>query len=271
MTVRAALPVLTSALALLAAVPALAGDAAPVRREAQVSTVQAHEMVFVKDGAADGAENHTILVKARAVDGGAPQTQVQVLGGEGSFETFELGDLAVGDSKSFTTSDGRALEIKRTETGLSLSLDGKAIDLPQLAHLPGVAAAPAGLWISKEGDETVLPGGQAFAFTTDVTAADGVEQDVIVRAVPGPGCLAAMGMPHVNFDELETLKGLDADVREKVVAALHEILSQRAPHVIRVVATAPGDEVDVEDAADGSTPHVVIRKVRTAAPAPKVE
>ena len=237
-----------AALALFGAsvVPAVAGERVAQPRVRQQQEKQqrevTREVVVVKQSSdgTDDAAPHSIVVSTRHIDGEPGQTEVQVLGDDHQFETFTLDELEKGDSQTFKTRDGRTLDVTRNDAGIVLSLDGKSIDLPQLAGLPRVPGVPG------------EPGAMAFSFKTGGS----FEDENVIVATGGPHVFVrSLSLSDEDFENLESLKGLDPDVREKVVAALQEILASP-----KVMALAHGDT----DASGETSPHVIVRKVRTA-------
>lgn len=238
---------------------ALAGHAADApSSEPRTDVRKAMKVMVVDDAnvAVAGAPGRSIVVTARSVDGEKPALKIQVQGDDpAGAEAFELPELAPGETKTFTTSDGRAVEVTRTDEGLRLSVDGKEIVLPQILE----ATAP---------DGAGLPGFahvETFVTTSGEGDADGAKDVIVMHAPP-----AMVMLREPDVDHLESLKGLDPEVREKVIAALHEILSQPPGAMTSGFAYS----VPPPDApAPAGAPHrVEVRRVRQApAPGPHVE
>lgn len=246
------------ALALLAGT-ATADEPQPATR---TEVHKACKVVMLTDAQGDAAAMppHQIMVTSRAVDGGDPTMQVQVMGLSGDdAETIDVNSLAEGETKTFTTKDGREVVVSRAADGVTLSVDGKEIKLPSLANVAVMSAEGMpghAMWVTNEGDQTT---------------ASSEEKQVFVFA--GAPTMAVAGAPLAfsgNFDNLKSLEGLDPAVREKVVAALHEILSSPQGLSFSMTAPAPG-----EPGAPAAVPgqHVVVRRVVNtgATPGSKVE
>ena len=197
------------------AIPALAGnDTAPTAPRTETSRV-AKVVIRESGDLASPVPGQSIMIKSRKVDGQPDKTELAVVGKSGTTETFDVDDLQVGDSASFDTADGKTIQVKRTDAGLVLDVDGKTIALPGDMD----AALPEGLG----------SGAHQVRVVKVVSSSSGDGQTVDVMPMGG----LATALTHVDFDSLDSLKGLDASTREKVIAALHEILSKQA-HVMVV-------------------------------------
>ena len=236
---------LASAAALAAASLAVAGEPQTTTRTETKTRV----VVMNADHASLPADGHQIMVTSRAIDGADPTMQVKVLGEGLEGETIDVGSLEPGETRTFTTKDGKDVVVTRGETGVTLSVDGKEIELPSLTNLSvmhaGPGAAVASAWTAGDGQ-----------VVTD-------DQNVVVVGAPhvmigGPGALAG------NFDQLDSLKDLDPEVREKVVAALHEILSGKGGMAYSFATTIEGPEGAIAVPAVPGTPgapHVIVHRV----------
>lgn len=236
--------VLLSCAAGLLAGAAFAADEAQPTWQAQDVRVQ-NVVVRGGDDMAPFA-GRSILVKTRKIDGQAATTELTIVGEAGASEVFQVPELAVGESRTFTTASGRTIDVERMDRGYSLAIDGKTIRLPGEDVLMGT------------------PGGsgqrQVRVMRVEHAGADADVEEEIILGDPAHAVFVGdpgHGLGNVDFDRLESLKGLDADVREKVIAALHEILS--SPGFLAVTVTDDTDEpgtvrreVIVRRAAPGS-------------------
>jgi hypothetical protein len=233
-----------------ACVPALAGDTP----QATGDEVKVKTVVVCKDSAVVKGDGVTgvVMLERRAVGGAEPTTELRVLGADGGDATVvDVSGLEVGESRTVTTAAGKTIEITRTEAGLSIDADGKQVEVA-LPEAGADVIAGAGL-----GDVHVMK----FVHATDGDAAvaGDVEKTVIVRTIDAHGALP--GMPalwaeRVDFENLKSLEGLEPEVREKVVAALKEILA--SPQLLTF-------EAHVGDAGTTS-PHVRVLRRGTATP-----
>ena len=231
---------LASAAALVAASVAAAGEP---QASTRTQTRTAYKYVVTDgDHAPAAGDAHQVMVTSRAVDGADPSLQVRVLGEGMDAETMDVGSLEPGESRTFTTKDGKEVVVTRSETGVNLSIDGKDIELPSLMNV------------------SVLPGEGGTAIA--VAGADGQlhSEDANVFVVGGPHVMmAGPGAASMNFDDLESLKGLDPEVRDKVVAALHEILSSPGGLAQAFAITLPEGAVAAAPGAPGA-PRVIVRR-----------
>lgn len=194
-------------------------------------------------------------VAVAAATAGEPQEETKiklVLSQDGAMERIELEDLhdlALGESRAFTTESGKAGTVTRTEKGFELDLDGRKIT---------VAGEPEGA-AAGDGDVVVFHKKIEIADGDDATqtmvwhsaeAGDG-HQVKVIKKLGGPdGNYAFFAGPHAEMHAakladawIERLRqsaefqALDAATRERVEAALR--------------ATAPGGP------GDGATTMVI--------------
>jgi hypothetical protein len=196
-----------------------------------------------------------VAVAAATATAGEPQKETKiklVLSQDGAMEKIELEDLhdlALGESRAFTTESGKAGTVTRTGKGFELDLDGRKITL---AGEPDGAA-------EGEGDVVVLHKKIEIAEGDDATktmvwhSAEGGDghQVRVIKKLGGPdGNYAFFAGPHAEMHAakladawIERLRqsaefqALDATTRERVEAALR--------------ATAPGGP------GDGATTMVI--------------
>jgi hypothetical protein len=218
---------LTLAAGALAGV-ALADDApAPTTRS---EDVRIHKVIVRESGDTAPVPGQSIFLKHRVVTGEEPTTDLTVIDATGASEAFEVGDLAVGETRSVRTASGKSIDVTRTEGGMTLVVDGKTIALPDVTAMPepGAEGLPSG-----RHEVRVM---KVLASTG--TAAEGAEGMEWHAAAPNAVFVGdAMDMASVDFDSLESLKDADPAVRAKVIEALHEILSR--PRVLTVDVVGP--------------------------------
>jgi len=212
-----------AALATLAALPLLAGEPTTTTSTTRSTEHVAMRRIVVSDDSDAAVPEHSVAVFSRAVDGGAPTMSVQLLGKDGAApESFDVAELAIGETKRFTSDSGREVEIGRTDDGITLAIDGKTIDLPGL---------------SGAGDSTM-----AWTTTANTT---GEDMNVVVAGAPQ--VFVATMRDSIDFEKLESVKKLRPGIRDEVVAALKEILA--SPEVLTMhglpggafaMASAPG-------------------------------
>jgi hypothetical protein len=246
---------LTSRSLLLSCAAGLLAGAAFAADEAQptwhAQDARVHSVVVRGGEDTAPSAGRSIMVKTRKIDGQAATTELILVGEGGANEVFQVPELAVGESRTFTTESGKTIDVKRMDRGYSLAIDGKTIVLP---------------------GEDVLMGGPGDAgsgrrevrvMRVEHSGEGGGEEEIILGDaahavfIEGPG----HGLANVDFDPLESLKGLEPDVREKVLAALHEILS--SPKFLTVEVTDDTDEPGTVRR------EVIVRKVAPGAPAAK--
>ncbi len=233
---------------------AMAGDAtAPA---SPGSATEARKVIVLKERIDGGPGQHTVMVTSRSVDGQEPSLQVMVspLGG-GEAEALDLESLALGETRTFTTKSGRDVEVSRTDAGLRLTVDGKEILLPSLANLAVMSAdgATGATWISEDGDETRL------------------EKNVFVFSGEPHGVMAMnhAGLSMANLDNLKALEGASPEVRERVIAALHELLQQHHASVPGAHGFAFITKTEDGAAAPAAPTEQRVRVRRAEAPAPR--
>jgi hypothetical protein len=109
---------------------------------------------------------------------------------EAGLVKIETGELALGETRSFTSEKGRPVLLTRTEQGFEIDVDGKktVVDLPP-------------------------PGGDGFAWETrdEETAGEGgaqIERHVIVKRLGGDAALQVGGDgPHLEIHGAEKAAG----------------------------------------------------------------
>lgn len=206
----------------------------------------AHVVVLEgQDAAMAAGQPHQIVVTSRAIDGETPQLQVKMLGADSlDGETLDIAALEEGETRTFTTREGKEVVVSRGEEGITLSVDGKEIRLPSLTSVNVLASGGH-----------AIAGGPTWVHAGDMA---GHSEDVIVLG----------GTPHVfpaaplamasNFENLKSLEGLEPEVREKVVAALHEIFSkQHGAFAFTTTLPAPADG----SSARAPSQRMIVRQV----------
>ena len=96
-------------------------------------------LVAFSIAAAATEEHHRLKIEIAPDDGTAPLS-IEL----DSDETgFSPADLQIGENRSIVDSDGRNILVTRTESGMTLTVDGKVIELPH-PPAPGLAPPPHG-------------------------------------------------------------------------------------------------------------------------------
>ena len=212
------------------AVTVLAADA-PAPSAPRTEEVRVQNVIVRESGDSSAVSGQSIFIKHREVSGESPTTELTIINAAGQPEIFDAGNLAIGETKSFRTSEGKSVEVTRSDAGLILVVDGKSIVLPDVSDMAGVTM------LSPDG----LPSGHHEVRVMRVmSSSNGEAPEIIQENVTGGGMDAPRvmmlggphGLDHIDFASLESLKGLDPKVREKVIAALHEILA--SPRVVTV-------------------------------------
>jgi hypothetical protein len=154
--------------------------------------------------------------------------------GGGGLEEFDVSDLAVGDSRTFTTAEGKEVDLTRLEEGFSITVDGKEI-------------------VAGGGE-----GAQQQVFVHRVAHGDGEDVNTMVFTGSGSGegavwegaadagpMVFAFGEPG-NQVVISGAGNLDADARERIEQALKDVGVDKkvvfapggGPHVMRMRTNA---------------------------------
>jgi len=193
-----------------------------------------------------------VAVTAATADEPRRETKIQlVLQHDGALEKIaleDLHDLALGESRPFTTESGKNATVTRTERGFEIDLEGRKI---ALADGPGAGVEGEGDVFVFHKKIEIAEGDDAETMVWHSAEGDEGRQVRVIRKLGGPGEAFAFATgPHAErFGEhlrkmsdawIERLRqtpdfqALDAPTRERVEAALR--------------ATAPqpfGDAADV--------------------------
>lgn len=163
------------------------------------------------------------------------ETRIKLmLNQDGAHEGIELEnlhDLALGESRSFTTESGKAGLVTRTEKGFELDLDGRKITI---AGEPEGAAEGDGDVVVFHKKIEIAEGGDAKTMVWHSAEAGDGHQVKVIKKLGGPdGNYAFFAGPHAEMHAakladawIERLRqsaefqALDAATREKVEAAL---------------------------------------------------
>jgi len=157
-----------------------------------------------------------------------------ILNQDGAHEKVELDDLhdlALGESRSFTTESGKPGVVTRTEKGFELDLDGKKITI---AGEPEGAAEGDGDVVVFHKKIEIAEGDEARTMVWHSAEAGDGHQVKVIKKLGGPdGNYAFFAGPHAELHAakladawIERLRqsaefqALDAATREKVEAAL---------------------------------------------------
>lgn len=198
------------------------------------------------------------LAAAAAGDEPKRETRMKlVLAHDGAHERIELDDLhdlALGESRSFTTESGKAAIVTRTEKGFELDLDGRKITI---GDEPGVAAAGDGDVFVFHKKVEIGEGDDAKTLVWHSAGPGDGHQVRVIRKLDGPGGdFAFAAGPHAALHAermadawIERLRqsaefqGLDAATRDRVEAALRAT----APKPLAADGAQVVIEVDDED------------------------
>ena len=275
---RLTLPLAASLL--LAAGVASADDAT----EARVRNVDVRKIVVAGDGA--DAPHHGVFVSRVQTNGDDPVTQLQVLGSDA--EAIAIDDLADGETRSIDLGDGRWADLTRDGEMLRLELDDQEIEIPlnpaANGMLPGLDGAKqvqvfmvAGdelhaddgahgvmTFIGEDGSIQHPAMGEGFEWHEDGDAmigsrvvvkhlGDGTDdENVRVMALPAFPLHGMLGGAQ-DLENLKALEGADPEVRERVLAALQEILGNH--HAVTIDM-----DVQVDDDAAPGERKVIVRR-----------
>ena len=175
--------------------------AATALADDRTENIRVENVVVRQSGDMDAVPGQSSFIKRREVTGEQPTTELTLIGEGGSPEIFNAGDLAVGETRSFQSSAGKTIEVTRTESGMSLVVDGKTIALPDVANMSG--------------------GSNVNVFSSS-DAPSGHHEVRVVKVLSSSDSDAPEAM---DFSKLESLKNLPPEVRAGVIAALKEIMA----------------------------------------------
>jgi hypothetical protein len=205
--------------------------------------------------------------QAAAGAGDEPRTKLRLIldrdGAKDRLEVDDLGDLAVGESRSYSTERGATVVASRDEEGLELELDGRKIRVHDGGRIHGDGDVVG--WREKRIEVGDDPGdGKTMVVLSSDQEVDG---DVrIVRHLGGDGHAFVFGHgPHglpfgveATIERLEAnarFQGLDAATRATVLEALRE--SAPRPTIERLGEpgeAGPGERVIVLDVREQRDP-----------------
>lgn len=76
---------------------------------------------------AEDVNEHTVMINVNKTGDANSVFDIKIDGVE---DSFEISDLALGETKTFTTDSGKVIVATKTEEGMNLTVDGKEIKLP---------------------------------------------------------------------------------------------------------------------------------------------
>jgi hypothetical protein len=239
-----AVPALAIALDSDAPAPASAAAAGTKTREVRVEKV-----IIRHDGDGGTAAGPHVIVKSRSATGEADSATVRVIGmDDAAMTTIDASELAVGESRDLELGDDREGTIRRTESGLVLTLDGEEMEIPTGGDLKAL------------GGESLTVLGGDHVKVISMSKLDGTDGHALVHALP-----PMLAMSGAELEDLESLKDLSPEVREATLAALKEILAKHHGAMAFAIDVDDADDVRVAPRAEART------KTRRNGLAPRAE
>jgi len=147
------------------------------------STIAAMAMGIVGFGSisvsADETEEKNVMVQIHKLSDSNTKVDLNV---NGETQIFNLPDLEVGETKEIVTESGSTISITKTESGVSVSIDGEEINLPAVGSDMAAHFKKGGMPLHTNVDEGIQVIGdlteEQMAIVKDAFAAAGVEKEV---------------------------------------------------------------------------------------------
>jgi len=147
------------------------------------STLAALTMGFIGFGAisisADESEERNVMVQIHKLSDSNTKVDLDV---NGHAEVFNLPDLEVGETKDIVTESGSTISVTKTESGISVSIDGEEINLPSVGGDMAAHFMKGGMPLHTDTSDGVQVIGdlteEQIAIIKDAFAAAGVDKEV---------------------------------------------------------------------------------------------
>ena len=147
------------------------------------STLAALTMGVIGFGAiaisADESEEKNVIVQIHKLSDSNTKVDLNV---NGQAEVFNLPDLEVGETKNIVTESGSTISVSKTESGVSVSIDGEEINLPAVGGDMAAHFIKSGMPFHKDTSDGVQVIGdltdEQITIIKDAFAAAGVEKQV---------------------------------------------------------------------------------------------
>lgn len=199
------------------------------------------------------------VAAAATADEPRQETKIKlILNQDGAMEKIELEDLhdlALGESRSFTTESGKLGTVTRTEKGFELDLDGKKITV---ADEPGADAESEGNVFVFHKKVEVGEGDDAKTMVWHSAEGDERQQVRVIKKIGGPNEEFAFATgPHAELLGQHLQKMTDAWIerlrQNAEFQALDAATRERVESALRATAPKPMDDaatmvvIDVEE------------------------
>jgi len=147
------------------------------------STIAALTMGIIGFGAisisADESEEKNVMVQIHKLSDSNTKVDLDV---NGHAEVFNLPDLEVGETKDIVTESGSTISVTKTESGVSVSIDGEEVNLPAVGGDMAAHFMKGGMPLHEDTSNSVQVVGdlteEQIAIITDAFAAAGVDKEV---------------------------------------------------------------------------------------------
>jgi len=147
------------------------------------STLVAITMGFIGFGAisisADETEEKNIFVQIHKLSDSNTKIDLDV---NGQIAVFDLPDLEVGEIRDIVTESGDSISVTKTESGLSVSINGEDINLPAIGGDMAAHFLKGGIPLHRDTSNSIQVVGdlteEQIAIITDAFAAAGVDKEI---------------------------------------------------------------------------------------------
>jgi len=128
---------------------------------------------------ANDAEERKVLVEIHKASDANTKVDINV---NGNAEVFSLPDLEIGETKDIITESGKTISVTKTESGMSLTVDGEEINLPAVGAEMSAHFMKGGMPLHKETNKGIQVIGdltdEQIAIIKDGFAAAGVQKKI---------------------------------------------------------------------------------------------
>lgn len=147
---------------------------------------------------------------------------------------FVLDNLAVGETRTFTTAEGKPVTATRTETGYDIDVNGKKI------HIAGPGSEEHGLQLhSGDGKKIIVRSGAGE------NAGQEKNISVVIAGDGDASATVSSGEPQVRIHKVQRIHGGDGEAEAEVI--------------VRALG-ADGQEIELENLAAGQSKKIVIHR-----------